>query len=325
MALLYFWLGLSITFSSFKGIHKEWKAMLLVTVLQLIIVPLIGLFLSFELPAGNDRSVMIMLALAPGGVTSAIAARVIKLNLAVNVAFSSLTTLLYLFIIQPIFVPALVPGVNLSNESLTLFLFSVFALGFGMGVNFVLPIIAKWLDKLIAIVILAFVLYHIFNEIRLGGGLNWALVLLMIKFHFIVIVISAILASIFFGINRAPLIVLESGFQNVSLIAALGIPLGWSPIMPMIYGIVMFFSAAIMGINVYIIRRSQPKFIIVSGMIKSNVALFIPPFGILVASSDIKEKINKRGLAYWRQFKKNGFLGFYLKRFFRILGKGGKR
>lgn len=313
MELLYFWLGLSIAFTSFRGIHREWKSMLLVTILQLLIVPLIGVWFSYDLPAGNSRNVLLMLALSPGGVTSAIAARLMKLDLAINVAFTSLTALIYLFIVQPFVVPMLIGNMKINGESFLPFVLSLLALAGGMAVNYFLPTVAKWLDKILAVCILGFVVYHISKEIKTVGGVEMSLVWLMVKFHFAVVVVSAVLASMFFGLNRAPLIVLESGFHNVSLVAAIVIPLGWSPMMPMVYGIVMFLSAAIMALNVYIIRNWRPKIVLTKRVIKPYRGMAIPPFGIFIRPGLKSPTVIKHELVHWQQFKELGFLGFYFR------------
>jgi predicted Na+-dependent transporter len=322
MELLYFWLGLSIAFASFKGIHREWKSMLLVTILQLLIVPLIGVWFSLDLPAGSGRNVLLMLALSPGGVTSAIAARLMKLDLAVNVVFTSLTALVYLFIVQPFVVPMLLNGTNLSTEALIPFLLSLLALAGGMIVNYFLPKVAKGLDKILAICILSFVVYHISKEINTVGGVEMSLVWLIVKFHFTVVVVSAVSASMFFGLNRAPLIVLESGFHNVSLVAAIVIPLGWSPMMPMVYGIVMFLSAAIMAVNVYIIRNCKPKIFLTNKVPKPYRGMAIPPFGIFIKPEFKSRTVIKHELVHWWQFKELGFLGFYFRYAWQMLRYG---
>lgn len=322
MELLYFWLGLSIAFTSFKGIHREWKSMLLVTSLQLLVVPLIGVWFSYDLHAGSGRNVLLMLALSPGGVTSAIAARLMKLDLAINVAFTSLTALVYLFIVQPFVVPMLLDGMKLSTESLLPFLLSILALASGMAVNYFLPIVAKWLDKILAVCIFGFVVYYISKEVNSVGGVELSLVWLMVKFHFTVVVVSAVLASIFFGLNRAPLIVLESGFHNVSLVAAIVIPLGWSPMMPMLYGIVMFLSAAVMAVNVYIIRNWKPKIFLTNKVIKPYRGMAIPPFGIFIKPESKSRTVIKHELIHWRQFRELGFLGFYFRYTWQMLRYG---
>lgn len=313
MELLYFWLGLSIAFTSFKGIHREWKSMLLVAILQLLVVPLIGVWFSYDLPAGSGKNVLLMLALSPGGVTSAIAARLMKLDLAINVAFTSLTALVYLFIVQPFVVPMLLDGIKLSTESLLPFFLSLLALTGGMAVNYFLPKAAKWLDKILAVCIFSFVVYHLSKEVHSVGRVEMSLVWLTVKFHFTVVVVSAVLASMFFGLDRAPLIVLESGFHNVSLVAAIVIPLGWSPMMPMVYGIVMFLSAAIMAANVYIIRKWKPKIFLTNKILKPYRGMAIPPFGIFIKPEFNCRTIIKHELVHWRQFRSFGFLGFYFR------------
>jgi bile acid:Na+ symporter, BASS family len=322
MELLYFWLGLSIAYTSFKGIHREWKAMLLVTIIQLIVVPIIGIWFSYDVPVGNSKSIIIMLALAPGGVTSALAARVMKLDLAVNVAFTSLTALVYLFIVQPIFVPMLVAEMKFSTESLLPFLLSLVALAGGMAVNYFLPKVAKWLDKILAICIFCFVMYHLATGINTVGGVEWSMIWLMVKLHFTIVAVSAIFASMFFGLNRAPLIILESGFHNVSLIAAIGIPLGWSPMMPMIYGIIMFVSASIMAVNVYIIRNWKPKIFLTNRVLKPYRGMAVPPFGIFIRPEFNNRTVIKHELVHWRQFKELGFIGFYIEYAYQILRYG---
>ena len=135
----------------------------------------------------------------------------------------------------------------------------------------------------------------------------------MVRFHFVVVGTSAVLASLFFGINRAPLIVLESGFHNVSLIAAVVIPLGWSPMMPMVYGVVMFLSAGIMGINLHIIRKWKPKIFYTKWVFKPFRGMAIPPFGIFINPKHNTQIVIKHELIHWQQYKKLGLLGFYFK------------
>lgn len=323
MEFLYFWLGLNIDVDAFKGIHKEGKVLLLTIILQLIFVPIIGIWFAYTVNNGPEREVLILLALAPGGITSAIAARFLGLDLTLSVMLTSVTTLLNLLLVQPFVVPNMLASSSAASIDLSSFFLSLGVMSIGILGKKKLPKLAKITDKMIGVGIFIGICYKIYSDFILTPFIEWSVIILLFKFHFTLVVFSAIIASCFFGIRRAPLVVLESGFQNVTLVAAMAIPLGLPASIPLIYGGIMLITVVIIWLNIHWLNKIKPKLIPSRFILPPFRAQAIPPFGIFIRR-DVKRNfiVIRHELVHWNQFRRLGFIGFYCRYFFELIRYG---
>lgn len=263
-------LGLSLRVDDFKRVVLYPKAVFIGLICQMILLPLIcfGITILFQLPPALGVGLMLLSA-SPGGATANLYSHLAKGDVALNISLTAVNSILTLFTL-----PFIV------NFSITYFMQSglvipmqfkkiveVFAIVlipvcFGMIINYLSPNISKKLEKPVKIVSAIFLILIIAGAILKEKDQFLVYFeqvgLACLAFNVLSMAIGYFVPFIF-KVNKKQSIAIgmEIGIHNGTLAIYIALNVIGNSLMsipPAVYGLIMFFTAAIFG---YLVSRKK--------------------------------------------------------------------
>lgn len=262
LIIIMFGMGLSLTSGDFKRIVTYPKAIFIGLISQIIILPIIGYFIATLLNLSPTIAIGVMLlAACPGGATSNMLTHLAKGDLALSVSLTAIASLLS-FITIPIVVQFALAEFSDQNQKISLdvlamikqlFTIIILPVGFGMLINKKFPKFAFKMSKpvkigsaiifILVVIGITYSIRSVFFEYLDEAGLPSLLL------NIITMTIGFLMAMIFkLSRPQAISISIETGIQNGTLaitIATIILRNSDYSVVPLIYGLLMFFTSAI--------------------------------------------------------------------------------
>ena len=262
LMIIMFGMGLSLVFSDFKRIVTYPKAVFVGLISQIVVLPIIGYLIATYLNLSPTIAIGIMLlAACPGGATSNLLTHLAKGDLALSVTLTAISSLLSIITIPIIIQFALSHFGNqtqsISVDAVTmikqLFVIVLIPVSIGMLIKAKYPIFADRMDKpvkiastiifILVIIGVVFSIRDVFMNYLSEAGLP------SILLNVITMMIGFSMAIIFkLTKPQAISISIETGIQNGTLaitLATIALNNAEYSIVPAIYGLLMFFTGAI--------------------------------------------------------------------------------
>ena len=236
LAFIMFTLGLGLSISDFSNVFKKPKNFLVGLVSQLIFLPIVGLVLVIIWPLPIEIAIGVMLiAAAPGGVTSNILTFFAKGDVALSVSLTAVMSLLSAVSVPIVLAisigligdSSLPESISLTGIALSMFLIVTLPVLLGMGVRSFLNNITLKIEKsakfistlLFVLVLLGAILAE--RENVVSYFVQTGLVVLTLN---ILMMLIAFYWSGFFGtgISQKKAIAIECGLQNGTLAIFVG-------------------------------------------------------------------------------------------------------
>lgn len=262
LMIIMFGMGLSLVLSDFKRIVTYPKAVFVGLISQIVVLPIIGYLIATYLNLSPTIAVGIMLlAACPGGATSNLLTHLAKGDLALSVTLTAISSLLAIITIPIIVQFALAHFGNqaqsISVDAVTmikqLFVIVIIPVNIGMLIKTKFPNFADRMEKpvkiasaiifILVIIGVVFSIRDVFMDYLSEAGLP------SILLNIITMVIGFSLAMLFkLTKPQAISISIETGIQNGTLaitLATIALNNAEYSIVPAIYGLLMFFTGAI--------------------------------------------------------------------------------
>ena len=236
LAFIMFTLGLGLSISDFSNVFKKPKNFLVGLVSQLIFLPIIGLVLVIIWPLPIEIAIgVILIAAAPGGVTSNILTFFAKGDVALSVSLTAVMSLLSAVSVPIVLAisigligdSSLPESISLTGIALSMFLIVTLPVLLGMGVRSFLNSLTLKIEKsarfistlLFVLVLLGAILAERENVVSYFA--QTGLVVLTLN---ILMMLIAFYWSGFFGtgISQKKAIAIECGLQNGTLAIFVG-------------------------------------------------------------------------------------------------------
>jgi len=236
LAFIMFTLGLGLSISDFSNVFKKPKNFLIGLVSQLIFLPIVGLILVIIWPLPIEIAIGVMLiAAAPGGVTSNILTFFARGDVALSVSLTAVMSLLSAISVPIVLAISIgligdssLPGsISLTGIALSMFLIVTLPVFLGMGVRSFLNSLTLKIEKsarfistlLFVLVLLGAILAERENVVSYFA--QTGLVVLVLN---ILMMLIAFYWSGFFGmgISQKKAIAIECGLQNGTLAIFVG-------------------------------------------------------------------------------------------------------
>lgn len=263
LAFIMFSLGLTLKFQNFKDIGAYPKAFTVGLINQSVLLPLITFILIKLFNPSNDIAFgMMLLSFCPGGATSNMLCLMMRGNVALSVALTSVMSL-----ISIVSVPILVSlsyvyflgndnaNIDITSLGIKMFVLSAFPVLIGTLLNHYTPQIANKLLK--PVLVIAWGLFFILVVAAIAGNKDMlmeqfgeigAMVTLMMVTLLVVGLSTAKLMGLSF--KDAKTIALETGIQNstmgmalAGLVASAGVVLPVYAVPAAVYSVVMYVIA----------------------------------------------------------------------------------
>lgn len=262
LMIIMFGMGLSLTISDFKRVVIYPKAVFVGLMCQMILLPLVGYLIAIMLNLSPVLAIgLMLLAACPGGATSNLLTHLAKGDLALSVSLTAIASLLSIATIPFIIQFAILEFSNEDQKVVVdsfsmikqLFAIIIIPIGVGMLVKSNFSKFAAKMEKpvkLASAIIFALVVVGVLFSLRdvLVGYLTAAAGLPSILLNVSMMVLG-FLAALLFKLSRpqAISISIETGIQNGTLaitLATISLNNAEYSIVPAIYGLLMFFTAA---------------------------------------------------------------------------------
>ena len=262
LAFIMFTLGLGLSISDFSNVFKKPKNFLVGLVSQLIFLPIVGLVLVIIWPLPIEIAIGVMLiAAAPGGVTSNILTFFAKGDVALSVSLTAVMSLLSAISVPIVLAisigligdSSLPESISLTGIALSMFLIVTLPVLLGMGVRSFLNSLTLKIEKsarfistlLFVLVLLGAILAERENVVSYFA--QTGLVVLTLN---ILMMLIAFYWSGFFGtgMSQKKAIAIECGLQNGTLAIFVGTTVfgGGLYIIPAAtYSLIMYLSSLI--------------------------------------------------------------------------------
>ena len=262
LAFIMFTLGLGLSISDFSNVFKKPKNFLIGLISQLIFLPIVGLILVIVWPLPIEIAIGVMLiAAAPGGVTSNILTFFARGDVALSVSLTAVMSLLSAVSVPIVLAisigligdSSLPESISLTGIALSMFLIVTLPVLLGMGVRSFLNSLTLKIEKsarfistlLFILVLLGAILAERENVVSYFA--QTGLVVLALN---ILMMIIAFYWSGFFGtgISQKKAIAIECGLQNGTLAIFVGTSVfgGGLYIIPAAtYSLVMYLTSLI--------------------------------------------------------------------------------
>jgi len=273
LAFIMFTLGLGLSIADFSNVFKKPKNFLIGLVSQLIFLPIVGLILVIIWPLPIEIAIGVMLiAAAPGGVTSNILTFFARGDVALSVSLTAVMSLLSAVSVPIVLAisigligdSSLPESISLTGIALSMFLIVTLPVLLGMGVRSFLNSLTLKIEKsarfistlLFVLVLLGAILAERENVVSYFA--QTGLVVLVLN---ILMMLIAFYWSGFFGtgISQKKAIAIECGLQNGTLAIFVGTSVfgGGLYIIPAAtYSLVMYITSLIF---IYFVRNIDLK------------------------------------------------------------------
>jgi len=262
LMIIMFGMGLSLVLSDFKRIVNYPKAVFVGLISQIVVLPFIGYLIATYLNLSPTIAIGIMLlAACPGGATSNLLTHLAKGDLALSVTLTAISSLLAIVTI-PIIVQFALTNFGNDTQSISvdavtmikqLFVIVIIPVNIGMLIKKKYPKFADRMEKpvkiasaiifILVIIGVVFSIRDVFMDYLSEAGLP------SILLNIITMLIGFSLAMLFkLSKPQAISISIETGIQNGTLaitLATIALNNAEYSIVPAIYGLLMFFTGAI--------------------------------------------------------------------------------
>ncbi len=262
LAIIMFGMGLGLTVHDFKRVFKAPKIIFIGLLCQIILLPILafGICLALNLPPEFSLGLMV-LAASPGGATSNLITHLAKGNTALSVSLTAVSSTITMFS-APLIVQLAIAQFGLSFSEfempfaetvLSIFLITMLPVSLGMIVKNYKKELAEKSEKtfnIISAIILVIIIVGAISknkEVFTRPDIN-----IIIASTLLLNILSMLLGFLIPAIFSASLkdrvtISIETGIQNATLgivISATLLQNATVAIIPAMYGIIMFISAA---------------------------------------------------------------------------------
>ena len=270
LAFIMFALGLGLTGANFLRVLKQPKDFLVGAISQIILLPIIAFILIKIWPISPELAIGVMIiAAAPGGVTSNILTSFAKGDVALSVSLTAIISLLSVITVPFIIITSLnlldlnnVQNISLTNMALSMFLIVTLPVILGMIIkkilsNFALsfePIAKKISIFLFVLVLIGAILAERSNVISYFAQAGLITLVLNVVMMIVAFYIAQLLGS---GIAQKKCISIECGLQNGTLAIFVATTLfggGVYLIPAATYSLIMFATSLIF---VFIIKKIE--------------------------------------------------------------------
>ncbi len=269
LAFIMFALGLGLTGADFLRVLKQPKDFLVGAISQIILLPIIAFILIKIWPISPELAIGVMIiAAAPGGVTSNILTSFAKGDVALSVSLTAIISLLSVITVPFIIITSLnlldlnnvSQNISLTNMALSMFLIVTLPVILGMIVkkilsNFVLsfePIAKKISIFLFVLVLIGAILAERNNVIAYFAQAGLITLVLNVVMMIVAFYVAQLLGS---GVAQKKCIAIECGLQNGTLAIFVATTLfggGVYLIPAATYSLIMFATSLIF---VFIIKK----------------------------------------------------------------------
>jgi len=268
LAFIMFALGLGLTGADFLRVLKQPKDFLVGAISQIILLPIIAFILIKIWPISPELAIGVMIiAAAPGGVTSNILTSFAKGDVALSVSLTAIISLLSVITVPFIIITSLnlldlnnVQNISLTNMALSMFLIVTLPVILGMIIkkilsNFVLsfePIAKKISIFLFVLVLIGAILAERNNVIAYFAQAGLITLVLNVVMMIVAFYVAQLLGS---GVAQKKCIAIECGLQNGTLAIFVATTLfggGVYLIPAATYSLIMFATSLIF---VFIIKK----------------------------------------------------------------------
>ena len=236
LAFIMFTLGLGLSISDFSNVFKKPKNFLIGLVSQLIFLPIVGLILVIIWPLPVEIAIGLMLiAAAPGGVTSNILTFFARGDVALSVSLTAVMSLLSAVSVPIVLAisigligsSSLPESISLTGIALSMFLIVTLPVLLGMGVRSFLNSLTLKIEKsarfistlLFVLVLLGAILAERENVVSYFAQTGLVVLALNILMMLIAFYWSGIFGT---GISQKKAIAIECGLQNGTLAIFVG-------------------------------------------------------------------------------------------------------
>ena len=236
LAFIMFTLGLGLSISDFSNVFKKPKNFLIGLISQLIFLPIVGLILVIIWPLPIEIAIGVMLiAAAPGGVTSNILTFFAKGDVALSVSLTAVMSLLSAVSVPIVLAisigligdSGLPESISLTGIALSMFLIVTLPVLLGMGVRSFLNSLTLKIEKsarfistlLFVLVLLGAILAERENVVSYFAQTGLVVIALNILMMLIAFYWSGFFGT---GISQKKAIAIECGLQNGTLAIFVG-------------------------------------------------------------------------------------------------------
>jgi len=269
LAFIMFALGLGLTGADFLRVLKQPKDFLVGAISQIILLPIIAFILIKIWPISPELAIGVMIiAAAPGGVTSNILTSFAKGDVALSISLTAIISLLSVITVPFIIITSLnildlnnvFQNISLTNMALSMFLIVTLPVILGMIIkkilsNFVLsfePIAKKISIFLFVLVLIGAILAERNNVIAYFAQAGLITLVLNVVMMIVAFYVAQLLGS---GVAQKKCIAIECGLQNGTLAIFVATTLfggGVYLIPAATYSLIMFATSLIF---VFIIKK----------------------------------------------------------------------
>ena len=268
LAFIMFALGLGLTGADFLRVLKQPKDFLVGAISQIILLPIIAFILIKIWPISPELAIGVMIiAAAPGGVTSNILTSLAKGDVALSVSLTAIISLLSVITVPFIIITSLnlldlnnVQNISLTNMALSMFLIVTLPVILGMIIkkilsNFALsfePIAKKISIFLFVLVLIGAILAERNNVVAYFAQAGLITLVLNVVMMIVAFYAAQLLGS---GVAQKKCIAIECGLQNGTLALFVATTLfggGVYLIPAATYSLIMFATSLIF---VFIIKK----------------------------------------------------------------------
>ena len=268
LAFIMFALGLGLTGADFLRVLKQPKDFLVGAISQIILLPIIAFILIKIWPISPELAIGVMIiAAAPGGVTSNILTSFAKGDVALSISLTAIISLLSVITVPFIIITSLnlldlnnVQNISLTNMALSMFLIVTLPVILGMIIKKILPnfvlgfeLIAKKISIfLFILVLIGAILAERNNVIAYFAQAGLITLVLNVVMMVVAFYVAQLLGS---GVAQKKCIAIECGLQNGTLAIFVATTLfggGVYLIPAATYSLIMFATSLIF---VFIIKK----------------------------------------------------------------------
>lgn len=269
LAFIMFALGLGLTGADFLRVLKQPKDFLVGAISQIILLPIIAFILIKIWPISPELAIGVMIiASAPGGVTSNILTSFAKGDVALSVSLTAIISLLSVITVPFIIITSLnildlnnVPqNISLTNMALSMFLIVTLPVVLGMIINKILPNFVSGFEPiakkisifLFILVLIGAILAERSNVISYFAQAGLITLVLNVVMMIVAFYVAQLLGS---GVAQKKCISIECGLQNGTLAIFVATTLfggGVYLIPAATYSLIMFATSLIF---VFIIKK----------------------------------------------------------------------
>ena len=269
LAFIMFALGLGLTGADFLRVLKQPKDFLVGAISQIILLPIIAFILIKIWPISPELAIGVMIiAAAPGGVTSNILTSFAKGDVALSISLTAIISLLSVITVPFIIITSLnildlnniSQNISLANMALSMFLIVTLPVVLGMIINKILPNFALSFEPiakkisifLFVLVLIGAILAERNNVIAYFAQAGLITLVLNVVMMIVAFYVAQLLGS---GIAQKKCIAIECGLQNGTLAIFVATTLfggGVYLIPAATYSLIMFATSLIF---VFIIKK----------------------------------------------------------------------